>query len=159
MERRCLSRAAEAYGAGSLGPLSGDSLLGPGTGNAAPEVGEGLSLCCPRWGGAGLFIPGRQGWGLEGSGVGATAPKLCCLLVDSHKRQPKGLGSRTGHTSFFPQGSRQVAFPRDWGRGGGRARPSPRPMLPHGPRIQVAHLQWGRGAGPEERLMGRQVCA
>lgn len=65
----------------------------------------------------GALIPGRQGWGLEGYGVGTTTPKLCCLLVDSHKRQPKGLRGGPRHTSFFHKGSRQVAFPRDWGPG------------------------------------------
>lgn len=47
-----------------------------------------------RAGPSGHLILGAWGWGLERGGVGATAPELCCLLVDSHQRQWEGLGGR-----------------------------------------------------------------
>lgn len=49
--------------------------------------------------------------------MGVTTPKLCCLLVDSHKRQLQWGDCRSWPHLLLHLVSGQVALPRDWGMG------------------------------------------
>lgn len=152
--RRCLSGVTEASGVGPLWPGGGTGPSAPclethsldlAPGRAAPKVGEGPRLCCPQQGEQSRVGPsslGAKGGGWRGTEWERQLQSCAASwwTVTSGSRRGYAAGPAT-----LPSSTRVLdrwPSPGIGGRGG-RARPSPQPTLPHGPRMQVTHLQWG----------------